>query len=176
LEAETQRVAQKFEAEVRQRGYVAGDVEGFQGCLYFYPTFFTQLGLEVINPHDRQSNAGKQPIYFECVPAGASGDFTLLYVPCDQADVVEARAQAAADVQVVMAGVAALMTVYGFGAKTSNGYGTAAETFVTDGQGKAQALVELRSGGRYRCRTFGSLAQAAEKLAEALTAQAGGVA
>jgi hypothetical protein len=66
------------------------------------------------------------------------------------------------------------MTVYGFGAKTSNGYGVADETFPVDGQGKAQALVELKSIGRYRCRSFAGLRQAAEKLAGALTKQPGG--
>ncbi len=155
---------------LRLFGAIRQDTEGQAGCLYFYPTFFTRLGLEVINPHDRRSNAGQQPIYFECVPANAQGDFTLLYVP----DGEIGRDQALADLKLVAEGVRDLFTVYGFGAKTSSGYGLAQETFVADAQGKAQALIELKGGGRYRCRSFAGLRQAAEKLADALTKQAGG--
>lgn len=109
------------QAELRRLfGEARGD-EGQSGHLYFYPTFFVRLGLEVINPHDRQSNAGKQPIYFECVPAGAPGDFTLLYVP----DGEVGRDEALADLELTGAGVRALFTSYGFGAKTSSGYGLA---------------------------------------------------
>lgn len=31
----------------------------FSGRLYFYPTFFDKIGLEVINPHDRKTGVGK---------------------------------------------------------------------------------------------------------------------
>ncbi len=51
------------------------------GDLYFYPTYFDKIGIEVINPHDRETGAGEQPIYFESVPSGAKGEFLLLYVP-----------------------------------------------------------------------------------------------
>jgi len=161
---------------LRLCGDARDDERGHAGRLYFYPTFFTRLGLEVINPHDRQSNAGQQPIYFECVPAGAQGDFTLLYVPFDRVgeDDGETRRQAVADLGLVAAGIEAMMTRSGFGAKTSVGCGAAEETFPVDGQGKARALVELKGGVRYRCRSFAGLRQAAEKLAEALAKQAGG--
>jgi len=119
---------------LRLCGDARDDETGHAGRLYFYPTFFTRLGLEVINPHDRQSNAGKQPIYFECVPAGAQGDFTLLYVSFDRVgeDEDETRRQALADLETVAAGIEAMMTRYGFGAKTSVGCGLAKET-VSDG-------------------------------------------
>ncbi|MFO3797078.1 MAG: CRISPR-associated protein, partial [Anaerolineales bacterium] len=51
------------------------------GRLIFYPTFFNLIDVEVINPHLRKTKAGTHPIYLECVPAGASGTFSLLYVP-----------------------------------------------------------------------------------------------
>jgi CRISPR-associated protein Cmr2 len=127
VDAETKKAAQEFDALLRKRGYRQGDVEGFQGRLYFYPAYFDQIGLEVINPHPRDTGAGKQPIYFECVPAGAQGTFTLLYVPLDGAG------EAADDLEAVAQGIQAMMTVYGFGAKTSSGYGTARDCLSGDG-------------------------------------------
>jgi len=54
-----------------------------RGRLIFYPTFFNRLGLEMINPHKRRTKAGTQPVYYEVVPRGATGNFQLLYVPAD---------------------------------------------------------------------------------------------
>ncbi len=119
-------VAEKFENLLRERHYRIGDTKGFQGRLRFYPTFFDRISLEVINPHDRETGTGKQPIYFECVPPGATGVFTLLYVPLDAADGSEERMeQAKEDLKAVAWGIRAMLTRYGFGAKTTSGYGVA---------------------------------------------------
>lgn len=94
------------------------------GRLCFYPTFFDKIGLEVINPHDRKKGTGKNPILIESVPGGengATGKFVLLYVPFGK---VEAH-QVAEDLQLVAEGVEAMLTIYGFGAKTSSGFGVA---------------------------------------------------
>ena len=97
----------------------------FAGRLHFYPTFFTDIGLEVINPHSREKGAGERPIHFECVPAGATGDFVLLYAPFDRIgqDETKTRLQITTDLQMVSEGVRAMLTVYGFGAKTGSGFG-----------------------------------------------------
>ncbi len=96
------------------------------GRLHFYPTYFDRIGLEVINPHPRDIGAGKQPIYFECVPAGTSGTFTLLYVPFDRTgNEAETCRQVAEDLTLLAEGLQALFTLYGFGAKTSSGFGLA---------------------------------------------------
>jgi len=42
------------------------------------PTFFTETGLEIINPHDRKRRVGKNPILFESVPAGQGYVFLTL--------------------------------------------------------------------------------------------------
>jgi len=114
---------------LRLCGDTRDDETGHAGRLYFYPTFFTRLGLEVINPHDRQSNAGKQPIYFECVPAGARGTFSLLYVPFDLIGQPEeeVKKQTAEDLRRVAEAVSAMMLTYGFSAKRTSGYGMAEE-------------------------------------------------
>jgi len=104
------------------------------GRLVFFPTFFTQISLEVINPHDRETGAGRQPIYIESVPIGAEGRFTLLYVPFDrigreEADPVRGirslQDEVASDLTMVAEGIRAMFTEYGFGAKTSSGFGVA---------------------------------------------------
>jgi len=114
---------------LRLFGMARANETGHAGYLNFYPTFFTRLSLEVINPHDRQSNAGKQPIYFECVPAGAEGTFCLLYVPFDligeDEDEKEIRQQALADLQLVAEGLQALFLTCGFSAKRTSGFGVA---------------------------------------------------
>ncbi len=99
------------------------------GRLYFYPTFFTMKGLEIINPQDRQTRAGSVPILFESVPEGTRGVFTLLYVPFDLIgkEEQETRKQVAEDLQMVAPGLQAMFRTYGFGAKTSSGFGLARE-------------------------------------------------
>ena len=100
---------------------------GNNGRLYFYPSFFTQTGMEVINPHDRKTRVGKNPILIESVPIGAEATFTLLYTPLDLIgkEENETRRQVLADLKLVAEGLLALFAVYGFGAKTSSGFGVA---------------------------------------------------
>ncbi len=123
LERETKVVAEEFENVLREKRYRVGDIEGFQGRFRFYATFFDKIGMEVINPHDRETGAGKHPIYFECVPAGTRGAFTLLYIPIGGGPKDEETCKA--DLEVVAQGIRAMFTTYGFGAKTSSGYGVA---------------------------------------------------
>lgn len=121
-------------------GEIRGKEGGRAGRLFFYPTFFTQTGLEIINPHDRERRVGKNPILFECVPAGAKGTFSLLYVPFDLIGrpEEEIHRQAASDLQLVAEAVSAMMLTYGFSAKRTSGYGTA--------QDGIQGKVLTRSG------------------------------
>jgi CRISPR/Cas system CMR subunit Cmr6 (Cas7 group RAMP superfamily) len=103
------------------------------GRLRFFPTFFKRHGLEIINPHDRERRVGKNPILFESVPPGTPGVFTLLYVPFDRIgkkDKKVTRLQVAEDLQRIAEGVQAMFCTYGFGAKTSSGFGTAVDNFV----------------------------------------------
>ena len=102
------------------------------GRLMFYPTFFDLIDVEVINPHLRKTRAGTHPIYLECVPQGAKGTFSLLYVPFDLlgADETEIRSQALEDLQLVAEGLQAMFLTYGFSAKRSSGYGVAEDAIV----------------------------------------------
>lgn len=105
------------------------------GRLRFYPTFFDLIDMEVINPHSRKTKAGTHPIYLECVPAGATGTFTLFYIPSDLIGQPEeeVKKQAAEDLRRVTEAVSAMMLTYGFSAKRTSGYGTASDV-VKSGQ------------------------------------------
>jgi len=132
-------------------GIASGDQpnDGKRGRLHFYPTFFDDIDREVINPHDREKKAGRHPIYFECAPIGASAIFTLLYTPLDRIgkDEAETRRQVAADLELVAQGLQTLFTVYGFGAKTSSGFGLAKDD-VNDARIKTNVLEAMQLAPR----------------------------
>lgn len=118
-----------------------GEAEGHAGRLIFFPTFFTQTSLEIINPHNRKTKVGMDPILFESVPTGAKGTFTLLYMPFDRVGEDEqiTRAEVAEDLSLLARGVQAMFRICGFSAKRTSGFGLAQE----DGlQGILQMRVE----------------------------------
>lgn len=120
----------EYERLLRQYYEVKDPLPHHSGRLMFYPTFFDLIDVEVINPHSRKTKAGTHPIYLECVPAGANGTFSLLYVPFDLIGRPEAevKKQAAEDLQRVAEGLQAMFLTYGFSAKRTSGYGVAEET------------------------------------------------
>ena len=162
---------------LRLFGETREDQAGHAGRLIFYPTFFTRISLEVINPHDRQSNAGKQPIYFESVPAGAQGTFSLLYVPFDLIGAAEAeiRQQALADLKLVAEGLQALFLTYGFSAKRTSGFGVAEER-LTDGvlTGRFPGLAAPAPTQPWPTWTFGSFTELADIPAKIAQQRQGG--
>ena len=99
------------------------------GRVVIYPTFFNRIDLEVINPHSRETRAGKKPILFEVVPVGANGTFSLLYVPFDRIGqhVGGTRREMAGDLHLVGRALFSLMCLYGFSAKRTAGWGVAAD-------------------------------------------------
>jgi CRISPR-associated protein Cmr2 len=102
------------------------------GRLMFYPTFFDLIDVEVINPHSRKTRAGTHPIYLECVPQGAKGTFSLLYVPFDlvgqnQESIVD---EAGKHLRYLVPMIKHLFLTYGFSAKRTSGYGVAEDEIV----------------------------------------------
>jgi CRISPR-associated protein Cmr2 len=50
-----------------------------RGRLVFYPTFFDEVNLDVITPHDRKTKTpSRGPIYFETVPLKKRGKIVFL--------------------------------------------------------------------------------------------------
>jgi len=105
-----------------------------RGRLQFYPTFFNRIGLDIINPHNRETKAGTVPIYFEMAPEKAEfsentektkGEFSLLYVPFDLIGEDEAivMKEVRNDFDIIIESIYKLLIYYGFSAKKSSGYG-----------------------------------------------------
>ncbi|MDW7679649.1 MAG: RAMP superfamily CRISPR-associated protein [bacterium] len=57
-----------------------GEIPNTAGCLYTYPTIFSNLEVELINPHDSVRRVGTQPIHLEMIPAGSTGLFRVFYL------------------------------------------------------------------------------------------------
>lgn len=140
-----------------------------RGRLHFLPTFFDRLGMEVLNPHDRSRGVGTVPIYMECVPAGATGAFEVIYVPWPggAGDVQGPIQEAISNMQRVVHALQALCLDFGISAKRSSGYG-----LVRDGWSAAAGLLRLMtsSGPNEKTfRNFAELAEAVETMAREVT-------
>ncbi|MEK7263334.1 MAG: RAMP superfamily CRISPR-associated protein [Bacteroidota bacterium] len=100
-----------------------------RGRLHFYPTFFDTIGIEMINPHDREKGIGTIPVTIESVPAGTIGAFSLLYVPFDIIDQEYSaiKAEATEDIKLIFSALENMFLTYGFSAKKSSGYGIIAD-------------------------------------------------
>lgn len=106
-------------------GASAKDRELRQGRLTFFSTCFTatdaKLDWAVINPHDRRKRIG-MPVFYECVPAGAQGRFSLLYCPFDS-NPAEAAGESLRLLSMLVEPLQYVLGIKGFGAKTSSGFG-----------------------------------------------------
>ena len=117
------------EITVRLCGNARGEedhAKSKRGRLEFFATAFEGIGFEVLNPHDRKTKTGK-PIYYECVPAGTTGDFCLLYVPFDgfARETGDLIREVRTDLPIVADTLGEMLLVSGFGAKISSGFGIA---------------------------------------------------
>ena len=91
-----------------------------KGHAIFYPTYFNQLSLEIINPHDRKTKAGTNPIHYEVVPTGTEGIIQIVYIPFGLIQKTDEFIKKAAeqDEAFLRNMVERAITEEGFGAKT----------------------------------------------------------
>jgi CRISPR-associated protein Cmr2 len=109
-------------------GNEKGEQEDFQrGSLAFYPTWFDRVSFEVINPHSRKTRAGTQPILYEVVRPDTEGVLRLLYAPLPDDDGLGAVERIDA-LKNLFDAAEQLLTVYGFSAKRTAGWGIAEVT------------------------------------------------
>lgn len=154
------RYQEKLKSEFRD------EKPNIAGMLHFYPTFWNRIDMEVINPHDRTTKTGKNPIYFEVVPAGAKGFFRLLYVPFYyfrkslSDDKLERKILQ--DLLDLVAGLKEMMLTYGFSAKKSTGYGIIEEKWDKE----ASKLMIRDFIGTEKFGDFEELQQKVRKLME----------
>lgn len=114
----------------RDSGNERAEAEHFQrGALAFRPTWFDKVGFEVINPHDRATKAGTQPILCEVVPPRATGTLNVLYAPVPGLSEPGVDRQKA--ILLLFDAVESLITEYGFSAKRTSGWGVATITKAT---------------------------------------------
>ncbi len=162
----------KDDLQIKRLFGEASDDHCRSGRLYFYPTFFTTTGLEIINPHDRKRRVGKNPILFESVPRNTCGTFTILYVPTDLIEKSGNLArEIASDLQLLIAALRFMFCDYGFSAKRSSGYGLAEEK-IEDGA----LQVHLGGAQRFECgfSSFTEFDEIAKEAAKALLQSGGG--
>lgn len=147
---EPEQNAERKRKALAQERHLFGNEKGSsqdftRGALAFYPTWFDRIGFEVINPHSRKTRAGTQPIYYEVVPPGTTGTLRLLYAPVPGAaerDGVDARETLVR----LLDAVEKLLTLYGFSAKRTAGWGSATTQewrVVRSGDRKAGSLSEV---------------------------------
>lgn len=106
-------------------GNARGEDEDFsRGALQCFPTWFDKVGFEVINPHDRARRAGTQPIVYEVVPPGRKARLHLLYAPAPGRAETH-RVDSAEAVGRLLDATQKLLSVYGFSAKRTAGWGIA---------------------------------------------------
>lgn len=98
-----------------------------KGRLVCYPTYFDNLSLEIINPHNRKTKAGDGPIHFEVVPKDTKGYIQLIYIPFDAVlcSDEEIKNQSKEDFEFIKELINKALTDYGVGAKTKLGWGRA---------------------------------------------------
>lgn len=95
-----------------------GGNTAIQGALYSYPLFWSgNVGLEVINPQNRESGSGTNPIKYETVKPGAMG--TLYFLLAD----LPGRCRADELLPKFLADLEYLLTFGGLSAKSSAGWG-----------------------------------------------------
>ncbi len=136
------------------------------GCLHFFPTFFDKLGLEVINPHDRATRAGKQPIFFESVPQNARGNFGLLYLPLSSLGKSDEDVRNAVkeDMDLVCEAVEEMLLTYGFSAKKKAGFGVVYDELHSPGIITVSGLARPTNGA------VGKVSQLRDRMSEAIAA------
>ncbi len=124
-------------------------VPSLEGMLHFYPTLWDRIDMEVINPHNRATKTGKNPIYYEVVPKGAKGVFRVLYVPfhyIGRYEPVGLLNYVKSDLNDVIDGLKAMMFTYGFSAKKTIGYGVIEETWDRE---QSRLVVKIEKGSIY---------------------------
>lgn len=95
-----------------------------KGRAIFYPTYFNQLSLEIINPHNRKTRAGTNPIHYEVVPENTEGILQIVYIPFDAVleNDKELKAQVGKDIESLTKCIERVAE-NGVGAKTKLGWG-----------------------------------------------------
>jgi CRISPR-associated protein Cmr2 len=125
LESDEEKVKKAKKQITHLFGNEKGAAEEFRsGALVCYPTWFSKVGFEVINPHKRGTRAGTQPIFYEVVPADTKGTLRLLHAPLP-GEIERNTVTTAEIMDKLIDSIQALLETYGISAKRTAGWGAA---------------------------------------------------
>ncbi|MHA1490935.1 MAG: RAMP superfamily CRISPR-associated protein [Promethearchaeota archaeon] len=118
------KITNQFHSFLKEQDYISKDANR-RGRLIFYPTFLDKYGLDVLAPHKRDTRtiAKTGPINLEIAPEGSKGTFALLYFPFDILWRKDIHSEVMEDLEILQKSIPDILTLYGFGAKTTAGYG-----------------------------------------------------
>jgi len=127
LKEEIKKINKEFEKWLIDKKYISKEVPSRSGRLFFYPTFFEEISLDVITPLSRETKTPvRGPIYFETVPEGSKGTFRLLYYPFDliaRGELDEIEREMKEDLNFLSKALRKMFYEIGFSAKKTSGYG-----------------------------------------------------
>ena len=100
---------------------------GRKGRIRLLPSYYNGVDLDILNPRDRATRAGTNPIVMEVVPVGTKGRFGIIYLPFDLIGRPEneIRGPISRDWKLIGEAIRRMFRVSGFGAKKSSGCGKA---------------------------------------------------
>ncbi|WP_202319135.1 RAMP superfamily CRISPR-associated protein [Archaeoglobus neptunius] len=133
LKEEVVKINKEFEKWLIDEKIVSKDIPSRSGRLFFYPTFFDEISLDVITPLSRETRTpvrGRGPIYFEIAPDGAEGIFRLLYYPFDlvaKGMLDEIENEMKEDLNFLAKALQKMFYEIGFSAKKTSGFGVISE-------------------------------------------------
>ena len=131
LREDVKRVKEEFEKYLVEKGHISKEIPSRSGRLFFYPTFFDKISLDVITPLSRETRTpvrGRGPIYFEIVPENTEGIFRLFYYPFDliaRGELDKIENEVKEDLEFLAKALKKMFHEIGFSAKKTSGFGTA---------------------------------------------------
>ncbi len=129
LKEKIDKINKEFEKWLIDEKIISKEIPSRSGRLFFYPTFFDEISLDIITPLSRDTKTPiRGPIYFEIVPKGAEGVFRMLYYPFDliaKGRLDEIENEMKEDMEFLAKTIRKMLCEIGFSAKKTSGYGVA---------------------------------------------------
>ena len=122
-------INKEFEKWLVKNGIISKEIPSRSGRLFFYPTFFDTISLDVITPLSRETKTPvRGPIYFEIVPENTKGIFRLSYYPFDliaRGEFEKINGELKEDMEFLAKAIRKMLCEIGFSAKKTSGFGVA---------------------------------------------------